>query len=190
MVMPEFGGSSLGRQGLEVALEEWTNWGTTSRDSGEWEEARVDAYLNSHAPAGASWCAAFVSWCFREISDQIPFQYDVNARNTFLQFDKKGWAHHAHSGYEPSPGDLAVWWRGHCRGLYGHIGFVHHFENGTLHTIEGNVGGRLVGGVYNARKPLSLSMPQLLGFCHIPQSTRPKYFDLGAMNGWSRRVIY
>jgi hypothetical protein len=137
--MPRSGGSPRGRKALEAALSEMNKGAKEigGNNKGPW----VKKYLNNLAPEGSSWCAGFVSWCFFQHSDGIPFRYSVGARDIRNQFKNKGWLYDVTPGNQPQPGDIVVWWRGQKESWKGHIGLVHHAtDGGILYTIEGNKG--------------------------------------------------
>jgi hypothetical protein len=130
------GGSQRGRAALETAIEEMK---AGAREIGSNNSGRfVKKYLGGILDPPANWCAGFVSWCFAQHLDDIPFRYSLGARDIRFQFKEKGWL--LEEGEVPEPGDIIVWWRGQPDGWKGHIGFVHHCENGIVYTIEGNKG--------------------------------------------------
>ena len=157
-----FGGTTRGRNALRAAIGELKadarEIGGNNR--GKW----VRKYLNDLAPAGSSWCAGFVSWCFSRNRNGIPFKYSVGARSILYQFKKKGWAIAPGDDNEPQPGDIVVWWREQLAGWKGHIGIVHHVNDGMLYTIEGNKSNRVQGFDYVQER-----MKKLLGFGRVPE---------------------
>jgi hypothetical protein len=162
--LPAHGGSARGRAALRVALAEMAAGAREEQrdNDGPW----VRKYLNGVVPPPANWCAGFVSWCFAQHADGVPFRYSVGARDIRDQFRRKGWAYDLASGTTPEPGDIIVWWRGQPQGWMGHIGFVHHVADGIVYTIEGNKGG------YPARvRPFDYVLSRidkLLGFGRVP----------------------
>lgn len=93
------------------------------------------------ASAGDSWCASFISYCFAEGNPgAMPFEPTAGAREVLKQFKQKGWDFQASVNSPPAPGDIIVWWRGPREGWLGHIGIASAYENGLVHTIEGNRG--------------------------------------------------
>ena len=136
--VPRTGGSKIGRAALRVAIKEMKKGAKEigSNNSGPW----VKKYINGQVDLPANWCAGFVSWCFSQTSGGIPFKYSLGARNIRSQFKKKGWTYDV-GGQLPEPGDIIVWWRRQRDDWRGHIGFVHHSQDGILYTIEGNKGG-------------------------------------------------
>jgi hypothetical protein len=138
--MPESGGSIRGRAALAAALIEMEAGAREegANNSGTW----VEKYLNGITPAPANWCAGFVSWCYAQHPDDIPFRYSLGARNIRNQFRRKDWLYDVGESHWPEPGDIIVWWRDQPDGWKGHIGLIHHFsQGGILYTIEGNKGG-------------------------------------------------
>ncbi|MFC2169851.1 CHAP domain-containing protein [Acidobacteriota bacterium] len=138
--MPETGGSPRGRAALETALSEMEAGAkeVDSNNSGPW----VEKYLNNIAPTPANWCAGFVSWCYAQHPDGIPYTYTVGARATRSKFKTKDWLYDVSENSLPQPGDIIVWWRDQPTSWKGHIGLVHSLsEGGILYTVEGNKGG-------------------------------------------------
>ncbi len=134
MPLKLMGGSKWGRIALKAAIGEIK---AGAREIGGNNRGRwVLKYLKGLAPEGSSWCAGFVSWCFSQTKDGMPFKYCVGARNILGQFKKKGWSYKSENVYEPSPGDVVVCWRERLAGWKGHIGLVHHFQDGILYTID------------------------------------------------------
>ena len=68
----KFGGSTVGRAALAVAINELTSGAKEigGANSGLW----VRKYLIELAPEGSSWCAAFVSYCFANSGFKIPLK--------------------------------------------------------------------------------------------------------------------
>jgi CHAP domain/Putative peptidoglycan binding domain len=88
---------------------------------------------------GYDWCAAFVSYCFKEGNPgAMPYKATAGARATLTAFKDKGWEYKATFENSPLPGDIIVWWRGTPNGWKGHVGIVSGYANGIVHTIEGN----------------------------------------------------
>jgi len=162
--MPASGGSPRGRAALRAALAEMAAGAREvgANNDGAW----VRKYLHGLVPPPANWCAAFVSWCYDQHADGVPFRYSAGARDVRDQFRRKGWAYDLSSGATPEPGDIVVWWRGQPAGWMGHIGLVHHAADGIVFTIEGNKGG------FPARvRPFDYVLSRidkLLGFGRVP----------------------
>ncbi len=160
------GGSQAGRAALQAAITEMQSGAKEigANNSGKW----VKKYLNGLAPEGenGSWCAGFVSWCFQEGGGgALPFSYDVGAQSLYRQFRQRGWTYDP-ATQTPEPGDIVAWWRGATQTWKGHIGLVHHVENGILYTIEGNRGAfpaPVRGFDYVASR-----MEKLIGFGRAP----------------------
>lgn len=133
MPTARLGGSGIGREAFEVAIEELRAGACEigGNNCGKW----VRKYL---APAGLSegqpWCSAFVSWCFLqacgEDTEKMPFPYTASARGLLNSLKKRDWAHPPGDAYEPRPGDLVVWWRVRADGWQGHVGLVHQARDG------------------------------------------------------------
>lgn len=159
------GGTRAGRAALRAALGEMAAGAKEigGNNRGKW----VRKYMNGIIKDGpnAFWCAGFVSWCFTHAPGGIPYTYTLGAQHTRNQFRNKGWAFDLDE-QDPAPGDIVVWWRGATRTNQGHIGLVHHFENGIVYTIEGNKGNfpapvRMFDYVAAREK-------KLLGFGRVP----------------------
>jgi hypothetical protein len=88
---------------------------------------------------GFDWCAAFVSFCFKDGNPgAMPYTPTAGSRATLKAFRDRGWAYDASFENPPIAGDIIVWWRGSITGWRGHIGIVAGYEHGIVHTIEGN----------------------------------------------------
>ncbi len=90
-----------------------------------------------------AWCAAFVSWCAYVcgISESviIRHQYTENGINFFKARNQAyAWSLVQSGVYTPQPGDLVYFYNGASGRTVTHVGLVEKFENGILHTIEGN----------------------------------------------------
>src|SRR3546814_19746098 len=83
----------------------------------------------------------------------MPFGYSAGARNIFNQLKSKGWSFTSESGKQPKPGDIVSWWRTSLASGNGHIGIVHHCNDGFLYTIEGNTAAN-VAGFYSVKARL------------------------------------
>jgi hypothetical protein len=102
----------------------------------------VVKYLNGYAPAGSSWCMAFVSWVYNEACETLGigmlFPYSVGAKSTWNYIKKMGWD--ADIIYA-LPGDILFFNRtSDPKSWMGHAELVCEVENGTITTIAGNVG--------------------------------------------------
>ncbi len=159
--MPARGGSRRGRAALQTAIGELR---AGAKEVGRNNDGPfIRRYLNGVVAPPANWCAGFVSWCFAQHPQGIPFQYSLGARNIRTQFRERGWLI---EDAPPDPGDIIVWWRGQPDGWKGHIGLVHHSSNGIVYTIEGNKGAfpaRVRGFDYVFGR-----IEQLLGFGRVP----------------------
>ncbi|MES2794600.1 MAG: CHAP domain-containing protein [Bacteroidota bacterium] len=162
-IMPDisFGGTGIGRAALQIAINE------IKAGAREMGGNNMGPFCKKYlAPAGLgegfSWCAAFVSWCFLQASGgdkaSMPFKYNAGARNVYNQFKAKNWAH-TDPNYIPKPGDIVAWWRVSQASGKGHIGIVHHYEDGFLYTIEGNKAANVTGFSY-----VKTRIDKLLGY--------------------------
>ena len=103
----------------------------------------IDRYRAvTHAGAGESWCASFVSYCFDKGNPDhhMPFAPEAGARALLKEFQDKGWDYQASLESPPAPGDIFVWWRESLASWKGHIGLIASYEHGIVKTIEGNRG--------------------------------------------------
>ncbi|MEP9354107.1 CHAP domain-containing protein [Xanthobacter sp. KR7-65] len=134
------GSSSTGWNALKIAQRELAaGAGEKGGDNRGTDVMKYHAVTG--ASSGDSWCASFVSYCFDEGNPgAMPFQPSASAREVLKRFKQKGWDFKADVNTPPAPGDIVVWWRGAREGWMGHIGIVSAYENGLVHTIEGNRG--------------------------------------------------
>ncbi len=97
-------------------------------------------YWSWYGYAGrVEWCACFVSWCANECgyieSGVIPKFSGCDIGVRWFQ-EKDQWQE---SSYEPMAGQIIFFdWDGD--GSSDHVGIVEKYENGVVHTIEGNSG--------------------------------------------------
>ena len=163
-IMPNasLGGSAVGRSALQFAINELIAGAgeVGGNNKGPW----VKKYLQpTGLSEGNSWCAAFISWCFLQAAGgnrgSMPFNYSAGARDIFNQFKKKGWTFDGNGSEQLQPGDIVSWWRVSMPSGFGHIGIVHHFEDGFIYTIEGNKAANVAGFSY-----VKTRMDKLLGY--------------------------
>jgi hypothetical protein len=167
-IMPDisFGGTAIGRNALEFAIEELKAGAgeVGGNNKGPW----VKKYLQPIGlNEGESWCAAFLSWCFLQAvggnKNEMPFKYSAGARNVFNQYKNKGWTFDNNDPVKiPEPGDIASWWRVSLPSGFGHIAIVHHYLDGFLYTIEGNKAANVAGFSY-----VKTRMDKLLGYGRV-----------------------
>ncbi len=167
-LMPDdsLGGAVISRDALQFAINELK--GGAGEEGGNNKGPWVRKYLQlTGLTEGNSWCAAFISWCFLQAVNgdkkAMPFKYTAGARNIYNQFKQKGWTY---DGDDPSrlpqPGDIVSWWRVSLSSGFGHIGIVHHYEDGFLYTIEGNKAANVAGFSY-----VKTRMDKLLGYGRV-----------------------
>lgn len=166
--MPDtvLGGSSIGRTALQFAIDE------LKARAGEQGGNNLGVFVKKYLqPAGLGegnpWCAAFLSWCFLRASGgdkrAMPFKYSAGARNIYNQFKQKGWVFDGvDSARKIEPGDIVAWWRTSLASGNGHIGIVHHFQDGFIYTIEGNKAANVAGFSY-----VKTRMDKLLGYGRV-----------------------
>lgn len=131
----------------------------------------IEKYLNGLAESPANWCAAFVSWCFKEASPKLwtskgylpsmPFRYTLSAKAIYNDFKFRHWVES-----DPECGDLIFFWRESPSSWMGHIGIVTDVLQNSIKTIEGNKG---VFPAKVARYSYNYPIPQLLGYGRIPE---------------------
>lgn len=164
MPASSFGGTAMGRAALKTAIDEIL--AGAGEIGGNNKGKFVKKYLQpTGLPEGNSWCAGFVSWCFLQAAGgdktRMPFNYTAGARNIFNQYKAKGWVID-NKTQNPEPGDIAAFWRVSLPSGYGHIGIVHHFADGFVHTIEGNKAAKVAGFTYTKTR-----MDKFLGFGRV-----------------------
>jgi hypothetical protein len=166
MLGHDLGGHPTGRRALYFAIEELKAGAGEigGNNKGKW----VKKYLQPTGLAeGNSWCAAFISWCFLQAADgdktKMPFKYTAGARNIYNQFKANG-RHFEDDNpdFIPQPGDIVAWWRVSKPSGLGHIGIVHHFEDGFIYTIEGNKAANVAGFSY-----VKTRLDKVLGFGRV-----------------------
>lgn len=122
---------SLREKALEIAV---TQIGQEEKPRGSnWGEP-VKTYLASvgiNFPA--SWCMAFMVWCFTKAATDL--NVPNSAKKTGGVLDAWNKAKAKYGITNPQPGDVFIQDHGH--GL-GHTGIVESVAGDTLHTIEGN----------------------------------------------------
>lgn len=120
--------STLKESALEIAK---TQVGEQEKPLGSnWGEP-VKTYLHSVGiDFPASWCMAFIYWCFKVASDTNPLIKTGGVLRQWNESDRK----YRVIGL-PEPGDVFIMDFG--KGL-GHTGFVEKVEGNFIHTIEGN----------------------------------------------------
>jgi hypothetical protein len=143
--VPETGGTHIGRAALAVAISEML------KGAGEEEANNAGPFVAKYHRISEknaldkkyAWCAAFVSFCFKKGADKeglrMPFAYTGGAQNILNQAKAKKLHVYSIDDEIPQPGDVAVWKRG-SQAWQGHVGIVHHVENGIMYVIEGNRG--------------------------------------------------
>ncbi|MCW2922357.1 MAG: hypothetical protein JWL76_2231 [Thermoleophilia bacterium] len=112
--------------------------------------ARIVKYRRAVIGAGENprsaepWCADFVSWAWRRAGVPIGF----GGLGSDYVPELVAWArltrrwHWARDGYTPRSGDLIVYKT--RASMRGHIGLVVKLQGGRVHTIEGNLGDRVM----------------------------------------------
>jgi hypothetical protein len=118
---------TLGQKALDTAK---TQLGQCEKPLGSnWGEP-VKTYLHTvgiNFPA--SWCAAFVFWCFNQVADKNPLVKTGGVLKHWNEADKKLRV------TEPKEGDIFIMDFG--KGL-GHTGIVEKVDSTFIYTIEGN----------------------------------------------------
>jgi hypothetical protein len=133
-------GSSSGWNALQVAKDELAK-GAGEKGSDNHGPDIKRYHKVTGASEGDSWCASFISYCFKEGNGgTMPYGATAGARDTLGRFKAKGWDFAASVGNPPTAGDIIVWYRGPRNGWMGHIGIVSDYRDGIVYTIEGNRG--------------------------------------------------
>ena len=161
IAMPPAGGSPTARGALTAALGELA--AGRGEIGGNNMGPDVAKYLHGIVQPPADWCAAFVSWCFQNSGQDMPYKFTLGARDTLQQLRKKGWGISPNDSAPPLPGDVIVWWRGSPTGWQGHIGLIHSYSDGIVRTIEGNKTPKVGTFTYTLG-----SISRLLGFARVP----------------------
>jgi hypothetical protein len=110
----------------------------------------VEEYLMSTTmPRGASWCAAFVHWSFRQCGRILtPAKSYAWSPTWFIK------AIALKEGEEPEPGDVfGIYYP--KLGRVGHVGIIKEVRQGVIISVEGNTGadgGRDGDGVYTKKR--------------------------------------
>ncbi len=122
--------SSLSSKALEIAI---TQIGQDEKPHGSnWGEP-VKTYLHSVGiDFPASWCMAYVYWCFNQAALSLTLPNPLVKTGGVLRAYNE--ATNAHSGM-PQPGAIFILDFGH--GL-GHTGIVEKFDETFIYTVEGN----------------------------------------------------
>jgi len=118
--------SDVAKAALQVAL---TQLGAEEKPRGSnWGEP-VQSYLHSVGiDFPASWCMAFVYWCYQKTS--LPSNI-LKTGGVMRQYNER----HQNVVSTPQPGDIFII---SFPGGLGHTGFVESVEGDKIHTIEGN----------------------------------------------------
>ncbi len=119
---------------------------------GENRGAHVEMYLASvKLGPGYSWCAAFVSWCYQNAEVNAPISGWVPS---FALQSRRIYQRGKFQKQEPQSGDVFMIWY-HKLNRLAHIGFVDHWGEKWIITVEGNTndgGSREGDGVYRKRR--------------------------------------
>lgn len=125
-------------------------------------------------PLGTAWCAIFVTWLSKNASYNNQTVHDIVPINTasvtemagyFLQSNNPNvkwhyntlcsWYKGKYEDYTPKPGDIIIYYNTNTNcggatnylpdGCNRHTGIVEKYENGVIHTIEGNTYNEIIG---------------------------------------------
>jgi len=155
------GQNAFGIAALGIAIENLGRGEEGGNNSGEFVEMLHGLTYDGDDDDDGAWCASFVSWCFeqasRKLDIKMPFPKSKGAKSLYRKIGKAG-----EFIENPEPGDVVCWDRGVRGSWQGHIGIVEKYENGILHTVEGNV-GRYPSMVQRFTHNLDLQ-PRLEGF--------------------------
>ncbi len=161
LAMPATGGSPTARGALQAALAEMA--AGHGEEGGNNMGPHVARYLNGILAPPADWCAGFVSWCFKNSGQPMPYPYSLGARDVLKKLRDRGFGIAPGDADPPQPGDVIVWWRGSPGGWQGHVGLVHSYADGIVRTVEGNKTPKVGSFTYTLA-----SIDRLLGFARVP----------------------
>lgn len=124
---------------LMAAIEDLGKGEEGGNNSGPYVEGILGKVFDGDDDNDGAWCAAAVShWIERAALQEgvdLKFSLSFGAKALFRNIKNVG-----ESVEEPQAGDIVCWDRGDVGSWQGHIGVVERFDNGILHTIEGNKG--------------------------------------------------
>ncbi len=91
----------------------------------------------------AAWCGMFVAWCANTAgvdTDVVPQYGLADAMTNFFRSRKQAYSRRevAAGKYTPEPGDIISFNYGSPSRSSDHVGIVVGYENGLIHTVEGN----------------------------------------------------
>ncbi len=157
--------SDVAKEALDVAIENIGNGEEGGNNSGPFVEMLKGKVWDGDNDDDGAWCADFVGWCIEQASDRLgvdmPIQRSGGAKRLFRNIKMAG-----SEVSNPQPGDVVCWDRGNPGSWMGHIGFVEKYEDGILHTVEGNV-GRYPAKVRRFMHDV-LKDTRLIGFARLP----------------------
>lgn len=151
--------SALSLKALEVAATQigkeenprGSNWGKVGDP--------VPGYLASvRISFPASWCMAFVYWCFKQASASVQGTLPPKTGGVLNAWTLAKDAR----VQDPQPGDIFIMDHGH--GL-GHTGIIEKVDqDGTLHTIEGNTNDEGVREGYEVCRRVRHQQKPIIGY--------------------------
>lgn len=130
-------------------------------------------------PLGSPWCAAYVSFCFRQ-AGQRPFPFSASSQHIRRWFDGNDWFSNDPQALREWGGALFGWTL--PGGAHGHIGFVaNRWTEGrkivAIQTLEGNTsprtGGRNGEGAYALRRDVPVDRSRRLWFLRTDELGPP-----------------
>lgn len=123
--------NTLSLKALEIAI---TQIGEEEKPRGSnWGHPVQDYLASVGIHFQASWCMAFMYWCFLGAAKSLGIKTPLTKTGGVLKAWQKAPA--AVKVTDPQPGDIFIQDHGH--GL-GHTGIVERVEGDIVHTIEGN----------------------------------------------------
>lgn len=156
--------TDLQKEIVRVAIAELGNGEEGGDDLGKHVQKYRDA-AGKGIPVGA-WCACFASYCIKTAYEKVnniaaPQSIrDAGALNLFRKLCAAG-----KKVTLPAPGDIMAWTRGAPESGFGHVGIVEKYENGIVHTVEGNK-GHFPSKVARFQHDLT-NEPKLVGFARL-----------------------
>lgn len=157
--------SSLGALVLSVAIGEIGNGEEGGNNSGPHVARYHGIDDDGDDDDDGAWCASFISYCCRVAADSLgidlSFRTSRGAKALYKRIGEAG-----RFTTNPLPGDVVCWDRGKPGSWQGHIAIIEKWEDGILHTIEGNV-GRFPSKVHRIKHDLDRE-DRLIGFARMP----------------------
>ncbi len=119
-------------------------------------------------PFPASWCLAFVYWCFQQAAEGSSFANPMMKTGSVMQqWDTIDPMFKVAADAPVLPGDIFIQDHGHGTG---HTGIVEKVEGAVLHTIEGNTNDTGSREGYEVCRKIRAAA-SMMGYIRIPELT-------------------